>query len=334
MGCGSFCYSIAWTDNFPLIIVLRFVSDIMMGAFEVLADLILPENWTSNDAQTVKMTLAVSVPAFLIAYCLVHATPHPKTGRRMFTYAGSFIIYTLLPMITIPVVGTLFRPIVGCHFDAPWMDPVPLRPEDESTRAAPIEMQFQPVHLRHDCAFGDKTETYFDLGLGLMIPFWAIGLFLGSQGSTERMLFPVHKGFHVLHTQLMVVVAMACKCTFRQFETLRGPERERKVGLRRSCFQDAAPDELEPQPRGDQRSGDRLDPGLQTQRPQAHQHAAAVHGVDINDLGRVRSARAADQRQGLRSERDRFDAGLPGLGWRCHRAKAPRLGLTRRIGRD
>ena len=103
MGCGSFCYSIAWTDNFPLIIVLRFVSDIMMGAFEVLADLILPENWTSNDAQTVKMTLAVSVPAFLIAYCLVHATPHPKTGRRMFTYAGSFIIYTLLPMITIPV---------------------------------------------------------------------------------------------------------------------------------------------------------------------------------------------------------------------------------------
>ena len=83
-------------------IVLRFVSDIMMGAFEVLADLILPENWTSNDAQTVKMTLAVSVPAFLIAYCLVHATPHPKTGRRMFTYAGSFIIYTLLPMITIP----------------------------------------------------------------------------------------------------------------------------------------------------------------------------------------------------------------------------------------
>ena len=37
MGCGSFCYSIAWTDNFPLIIVLRFVSDIMMGAFEVLA---------------------------------------------------------------------------------------------------------------------------------------------------------------------------------------------------------------------------------------------------------------------------------------------------------
>ena len=212
MGCGSFCYSIAWTDNFPLIIVLRFVSDIMMGAFEVLADLILPENWTSNDAQTVKMTLAVSVPAFLIAYCLVHATPHPKTGRRMFTYAGSFIIYTLLPMITIPVVGTLFRPIVGCHFDAPWMDPVPLRPEDESTRAAPIEMQFQPVHLRHDCAFGDKTETYFDLGVGLMIPFWAIGLFLGSQGSTERMLFPVHKGFHVLHTQLMVVVAMACKC--------------------------------------------------------------------------------------------------------------------------
>ena len=174
------------------------------------------------------MTLAVSVPAFLIAYCLVHATPHPKTGRRMFTYAGSFIIYTLLPMITIPVVGTLFRPIVGCHFDAPWMDPVPLRPEDESTRAAPIEMQFQPVHLRHDCAFGDKTETYFDLGVGLMIPFWAIGLFLGSQGSTERMLFPVHKGFHVLHTQLMVVVAMACKCTFpANSKRFVGAERER-----------------------------------------------------------------------------------------------------------
>ena len=209
MGCGAFVYSVAWTDNFFLITFLRNMSRFFMGAFEVIGDLVLPDDYTNNDSTAIKMCFAIMVPTFLIAQTMASATTNPKTKKKVYSYGGAIIIYNIMPMITIPVVGTLFRPIVGCHFDSSDMNPQPLSPEDESTRSIPIEMQFLPVDMRKDCAFGDQQETYFWLGIGLMIPFWALGLYLGSGGKTDNMPFPVHKGYHVMHTQLMVLVAMA-----------------------------------------------------------------------------------------------------------------------------
>lgn len=209
MGCGAFVYSVAWTDNFFLISFLRAMSNLFMGAFEVLGDLVLPDDYTNNDATAIKMVLAIMVPTFLIAQTMVGAKTNPKTKKKVYSYGGSIIIYNIMPMITIPVVGTLFRPIVGCHFDSSSMNPQPLSAEDESTRSIPIEMQFLPYDMRKDCAFGDQQETYFWMGVGLMIPFWALGLYLGSAGNTMNMPFPLHKGYHIMHTQLMVLVAMA-----------------------------------------------------------------------------------------------------------------------------
>lgn len=209
MGCGAFTYSIAWTDDFFIVDVMRAVSEFFMGAFEVIGDYILPDDYTNNDATAFKMALAVSVPCLLYAQALAGKKKNPKTGKTTFSFFGNTVIYTITPMITIPIVGTLFRPIVGCHFDSAGMNPQPLRPEDESVRNPPIEMQFLPVSMRQDCSFGDQTAAYFWIGICLMIPFWALGIFLGSMGKTDSMTFPVHRGYHVIHTQLMVTVAMA-----------------------------------------------------------------------------------------------------------------------------
>jgi hypothetical protein len=209
MGCGAFVYSVSWTDDFILVEILRALSNIFMGAFEVIGDILLPDDYTNNDATAIKMALATSVPMLLYVQALTGKQKNPKTGQTSFTYFGNKVIYVIMPALTIPVVGTLFRPIVGCHFDSSSMNPRPLNPEDESTRKPPIEMQFLPISMRQDCAFGDQTETYFWMGIGLMIPFWAVGIYFGSLGKTDTMTFPVHRGYHVIHTQLMVIVAMA-----------------------------------------------------------------------------------------------------------------------------
>lgn len=209
MGCGAFTYSVAWTDDFFLVNFMRALSNFFMGAFEVIGDFILPDDYTNNDTTAIKMALAISVPTLLYAQAFAGRNKNAKTGKVTFSFFGNTVIYLIMPMLTIPVVGTLFRPIVGCHFDATSMNPEPLNPEDESVRNPPIEMQFLPVSLRADCSFGDQTETYFWMGVCLMIPFWMVGVYFGSLGKTDSMTFPLHKGYHVIHTQLMVVVAMA-----------------------------------------------------------------------------------------------------------------------------
>ena len=209
MGCGAFCYSVAWTDDFFLINFMRAISSFFMGAFEVIGDYILPDDYTNNDTTAIKMALAISVPTLLYAQAFAGKQKNPKTGKTTFSFFGNTVIYLVMPMLTIPVVGTLFRPIVGCHFDGSGMNPQPLSPQDESNRNPPIEMQFLPVSQRQDCSFGDQTQTYFWMGVALMIPFWTVGVYFGAIGKTDSMTFPVHRGYHVIHTQLMVIVAMA-----------------------------------------------------------------------------------------------------------------------------
>ena len=141
-----------------------------IGFFEIIANLIVPDDWTSKDASMIKMIFSACVPIMLLASAIMTGKDK-KTGE--WTQAGATIVYFILPMINIPVVATLFRPIVGathgfcsvadagqhmvfinavaltgCNFDVEGMNPVANESEDEITRDPPIEVSFLPVLLR------------------------------------------------------------------------------------------------------------------------------------------------------------------------------------------
>jgi hypothetical protein len=234
MGAGAFTYSIAWTDDFFILSMFRAITTFLMDFFEILGEWILPDDWTNNDAALVKICLAVILPIFVVLQANIsrgtvqaadikkrraNGDNTGKAGDRVYSHFGLILIYVVMPMLTIPVSATLFKPIVGCHLNVDSMNPAPVRPEDEADRMGSIDAQFMPVDQRNDCSFGTSTEVYMYVGIVLMIPFWMGGLYLGANGDpSSDIAFPIHKGFYVLHTQLMVLVAMS----YRAFK-LRHP---------------------------------------------------------------------------------------------------------------
>ena len=183
MGAGAFCYSIAWTDDFFIIEFFRAFTTFIMEFFNVISEFILPDDWTNTDAQMIKLCFAVMVPMFIILTAttsqttLTHAMVKArrakgnkagKAGDKIYTHIGSVLVYQILPLMTIPVAGTLFKPIVGCHLNVDSMNPADVRPEDEASRTPSIDVQFLPVDQRHDCSFGNSTQTYMYIGIGTL----------------------------------------------------------------------------------------------------------------------------------------------------------------------
>jgi|EP01047_Picozoa_sp_COSAG01_P021464 hypothetical protein len=188
MGAGVFAYSIAWTDDFFLIVFLRWISNFVLDFFHVIGEYVLPDDYTNVDAQMLKIVVAVMGPIWLMMTAFNGQTKlttadikklraqgdsRGRAGDKVYSNLGIILIYMVLPLMTIPVAGTLFKPIVGCHLDLPSLNPAEISAEDQAARTPPIDIGFLPVDARHGCSYGQQTNLYMYLGLTLMIPFWA-----------------------------------------------------------------------------------------------------------------------------------------------------------------
>jgi len=106
MGSGAFAYSIAWDREAWIVIAIRSVTRLFVDGFSVLANLILPPDWTRKDAYTIKLTFASALPILFVMRFLSLA---PKVGgKRQFGSFDRMVAFQLLPMLTIPIIGTYF----------------------------------------------------------------------------------------------------------------------------------------------------------------------------------------------------------------------------------
>lgn len=220
MGCGVFVYAVPWSDFF-LIDILRAVSSIFVDFFGILSDVLLPDSWSSKDSDAFKMLFATVAPVLLLATAMfMGKEKKDKKGKQEWNSLGATIIFFVLPLINIPVVATLFKPIVGCHLMVDSMNPMPLVLEDEINRNPPVEVSFLPTPLRNDCSLGDSQNTFFYLGTFLLIPFWLVGLYLGSAADANMMAFPVRTvliGASPLSIALLPPLSHCCRCRCRPF---------------------------------------------------------------------------------------------------------------------
>lgn len=220
MSSGAFAYSVPWTHDFFLIVSLRETTQLVMSIFKTLTAWITPDDWTSRDAFMIQMLAAAVLPILLLATAYtsrarpVNADGTPGSRKKEFTGVGSFICFGVLPLLTIPTVNVLFKPVVGCHLQLPSWNPQPIAPEDMTRSNLMPEESFLPVMQRTDCAYGNATWNYFIVGAGLLLPFWMFGLYLGTQLDETKTEFPMRKGYHVMHTQLMVL----CAISYRAFK--------------------------------------------------------------------------------------------------------------------
>jgi hypothetical protein len=210
MASGVFSYSVQWSKDFTLIAVLRFLAHSVLEAFSAFSHLFLPDSWSSRDTFSIQIMFSTALPMMMLAHAWASRVPDPTTNELELTAGGITIVYTVLPLFTIPTVGVLFKPIVSCHLQADFINPSETAAEDQYyvPRSAPPEELFLPPSERTDCSYGKATTDYFWLGFCLLVPFWLIGLYFGTQGGRQQR-FALLRGYQAWHTQLLVGCAMA-----------------------------------------------------------------------------------------------------------------------------
>ena len=202
MASGSFAYSVPWTHDFFLIRTLRTITQVLLGAARIVADWIVPDDWTAAETFMMQMLVASCGPILLLATAFVN---RKNTGHhKEFNEVGAFICFGVLPLLTIPTVSVLFRPIVGCHLQLDTFNPQPIAPEDMRRRTLTPEETFLPMMQRTDCSYGSATWSYFAVGSFILLPFWMFNLYIAMKVDEKQTRFPMVKGYHIMHTQMMV----------------------------------------------------------------------------------------------------------------------------------
>ena len=236
MGIGSFSGAVPWSHNWIMVKVLRFVKSTLLEFFDSLCQLLFP-SWTFRDTFRIQILVAAMGPILLMGHAWAVSTgltgysrdrqqrernrerdrenarnrpPVASTNSDSFDFgAANKPVFTLLPLLLIPVVGTLFNPIVSCNLSVEWLWPEPVAPSNG--REPRAQDTFIPEHLRRGCSWG-SGESYTEIGMALLIPFHIGWLVIMMNSDEDKLRHPLKKGYLAWHAQLLVACAISYQC--------------------------------------------------------------------------------------------------------------------------
>ena len=235
MGIGVFSGAVAWSRDWVIVKVLRFIKNTLLEFLESLCQLMFP-HWTARDTFRIQILFSAMGPILLIATAWAKSQQLRQDGqagspaqrrpqahdpsqapmesqRRWQPQLQTFDfgslnrpVFVLLPLLIIPVVGTLFNPIVSCNLNVEWLSPEKTAPGQ--TRPPTPQDMFEPESMRKDCSWG-SSESYFEMGVILLIPFHIGWFVLMMNADEDNLRHPLLKGYTAWHAQLLVSCAMA-----------------------------------------------------------------------------------------------------------------------------